>query len=651
LDAQRAKLIIRDGIATDITHENTALTLAHRMFAGLAVVGLVTFGCTSCVGFSPGPLTIHAVSDPTPAPLQALTLSVSGLGSGPVSVQISGRDGFVSTATAISAVGSSVVIAVPFAGDPKTGAVSPGPVRVVLKQAGAASAAFPFTIANLPSFGGTPSLPLGTVSHAFLAYQALQLGQRINELQAGSIKLGHIAAISTDIAATQRQLHWTLASIADISRISRHPTSVITGDHLPNGTPVSFGRQSVAMMDSIFGQYMLAEFGSVVPHTSAARIGQPGSITLTAATSADQLSLLERITKYITAAGDAYDTTKQIQRSDNWVDSTVAVTKGALAYLALAKDSPLSELTGAFFSIADIGASGLTTALDLGNLYYDTTYSNSNDAVQRDEVILQGDQAKLMETSWNTLVSTLSIGLLKGVTGEGAAGSYQIGGMGVLASDWVHGAASVASDATEAIAKQFDYANPMGNGFAVYPGNFPTSFDSTSLCCFGPSSVSTLQDEHGGYEEIVPLYVTATDYFHMRLTDVNPLTGTQLSHHFVDLWGLNTGKPFSTPTPILRAPPPVRTPPVGASGPYNIPAGTYDISYCTYGSCRDGGHFPASAILSAIGCFNSSGTTCVFVVNKPYNGTRLVGTATTTSCSPGSPCGVNVTTWTITRVG
>ena len=104
-------------------------------------------------------------------------------------------------------------------------------------------------------------------------------------------------------------------------------------------------------------------------------------------------------------------------------------------------------------------------------------------------------------------------------------------------------------------------------------------------------------------------------------------------------------KPPVTPKPTAGG---VKLPP---GFPNNVPNGTYDISYCTYGSCRDGGHFPASAIASTIACNNGGGTTCVFKVTKPFNGVSFVGNATTTTCSPGSPCGVNDTTWTVTKVG
>jgi hypothetical protein len=108
-------------------------------------------------------------------------------------------------------------------------------------------------------------------------------------------------------------------------------------------------------------------------------------------------------------------------------------------------------------------------------------------------------------------------------------------------------------------------------------------------------------------------------------------------------------KPPVTPKPATPKPIPsgVNLPP---GFPNNVPNGTYDISYCSYGTCRDGGHFPASAIATTIACNNGGGTTCVFKVTKPFNGVSFVGNATTTSCSPGSPCGVNDTTWTVTKV-
>jgi hypothetical protein len=113
----------------------------------------------------------------------------------------------------------------------------------------------------------------------------------------------------------------------------------------------------------------------------------------------------------------------------------------------------------------------------------------------------------------------------------------------------------------------------------------------------------------------------------------------------IGAWPRPSYTPSSPPSPISTY---VDLP---AGYPTNVPNGSYNISYCTYGQCTNGGDFPASSIASSIGCVSSGDTTCVIRTQQSFNGTSFVVVATKTTTTPGAPPAENVTTWTVKKVG
>jgi hypothetical protein len=521
---------------------------------------------TGCVSPATGSLTILSASSLNPAPLTVDTLKVQGLTPNSLLlVHISNGNGLNQTDTALSeSADGQVAIAIPFDLNPKAGILTPGPVTVSLVQNGQQSPPFQLSIGDLPTYT-SPDLPLGSISHAYLIYSGLLLGRRINELQAIGIKFQQ--NLRESIAPLQQQLALTLAAAQEVAKISANPALVIGGDHLANGQAVTFNRATVQTMDSIFGEYLIEQFGHLVPQPAAASApGGPGDIILVAYSETAVIAVLKELKTYIDLGPNAYYTAKDIQKSDNWTENNLALLKGAVTFFDQAYPKVLDTEVGALLSIFDIAASADNAALDLGALMVDSYYGNDPVSLRQDLAELQSDQLKLWESSWGTF----SFGFLQGTTAANADGPFKGKNLGVALSveaKWLLGFNDEAI--TAVTAGLFKNPFPARAGIATYQGTTTLPLDSTGLCCMGaaPNTLSGLNDVSGKFELLVPQGVAGVDYSYLTQTERDPITGALL---FQEAIGLSEGPGGSevpgravppTPLPVVTQPRPVVTQP------------------------------------------------------------------------------------------
>ena len=112
-------------------------------------------------------------------------------------------------------------------------------------------------------------VPLGTISRAFLNYQAIILGQSINAQQAISLlpSAGN-PDNATLLADMKTQLLNIIKARNDIDRVvSDNSVSISIGTTPTAGLPLSFDVNSVTMMDRVLAQYLLAgtNNGTILP--------------------------------------------------------------------------------------------------------------------------------------------------------------------------------------------------------------------------------------------------------------------------------------------------------------------------------------------------------------------------------------------------
>ena len=520
----------------------------------------------SACGSSQASSSVTSVSNGSPFPLSGITVHVGTLSGSKATVHFTSKSGLNLTQDAIRiAKPDGVVVGVPFDFNSKTGQLTSEPVSMVITQDGHSTPSYTLNIQGLPSFA-SKDLPLGSISHAYLVYDALLLGHRLSELQAADIKLGTNSTAA--ITSLQDRITRTLKARDDIDRISANPSLVLGGDKMPDGTPATFDKTSVETMDGIFEVYLLQQFGSVIhPKTATTQSltvnGVPSQIIFASSHSGPvaelggpvaELAELVAIKEGLEVAKTAFETGHEIQKSDNWLDYGEAVVKGGAGFLDIVRQSQVAEQLGAAFAIVDIAHGIKDSAHDLGSMYVDSVNGGDPKALAQDQANLQNDRLKTFDAS----VNVLSVGILKGTSNDDPNAAVHVLGLGLALSDEVSAVAGFNEDqASTSVAGHIKNPFPRNDGFSTLDGTAGISnaqgnsatLDSTVLCCFGSDSaeVGTLADPMGNYETFAPQQVTGVDYTQTKVYSVDPITGVHLAEQAVDLSGINVGAPVEIP--------------------------------------------------------------------------------------------------------
>lgn len=258
-------------------------SLNRRAFLAQAAAAAASTVLWSCGGggSSPTPsptptptpqLSIASITPNNPTALTPITVQVTGLDTTkPFTVTIGGQ-----AQTPMHATGSTIVLTTPLNVDATAGTTAPLSTTLSVTQNGG-TASSPLQTTDLPQLSDL-GVPLGTISRAFLNYQAIILGQSINAQQAISLlpQAGN-PNNATLIAHLQIQLLNVIRARNDIDRIVNNNATVIPIGITPTAQlPLQFDQNSVAMMDRVFAQYLWAgtSNGTVLPQVRARKSGK-----------------------------------------------------------------------------------------------------------------------------------------------------------------------------------------------------------------------------------------------------------------------------------------------------------------------------------------------------------------------------------------
>jgi hypothetical protein len=219
-------------------------------------------------------LAVSSFSTTSPTPLTPIYISTVGINpSAPLVIQFSDGSGFSLSEQPIRVTSDgTVVAAVPLYIPSGSAQPTSGSVTVILTQSGQSTAAAGLTIQNLPSVVSYGT-QLGDISEAFLDFQEMEIGRRINELQAYQALPGNTVDTSQAQAALQTSLTGFIEARSDVDQVYATNSVVISAATLPDGTAVQFDQTSLDMMDRVIGVY-LNEIAPIVlspPPGSAAR--------------------------------------------------------------------------------------------------------------------------------------------------------------------------------------------------------------------------------------------------------------------------------------------------------------------------------------------------------------------------------------------
>src|SRR5579871_3178106 len=278
----------------------------------------------------PKPPAFRIVSLPSTqfATLGTVDVGVAGLRSGGgVTVSFSGG-GFSTTDTPVAVNGGTVTLAVPLYVDPGTHQIASGSVSLVIHQGSRATPARSVTIQELPALSSY-GLRLGDISHAFLVWDALMLGQRINELQAEQQLTGFDA--SDALATLTEQLRATLLARNDVDRIYTDPTTVIADGVAADGSPLQVDAGTQDLMDRVLAVYLLNELGpsARVRHAARTLAVRAGHRT---PTRADDLAAIKDLLESTATARGLVNDLANAQNEGNLLHGVVAIGKAAAEF-------------------------------------------------------------------------------------------------------------------------------------------------------------------------------------------------------------------------------------------------------------------------------------------------------------------------------
>jgi uncharacterized protein (TIGR03437 family) len=228
-------------------------------------------------------LAVTSLSTTSPTSLTPLYIETVGLDTAAaITIHFSNNAGFSFTEQPIRvASDGTVVAAVPLYYDASTYKVGPGTVSMVLTQGKQSTLPIIIAIQDLPSVSSYGTKP-GQISHAFLVYEALLIGRRLNELQAYQVIPGNKVDTSQAQTSLRALLNSFIEARSDVDYVSANQNLVISGGTHSNGFPIQFDQNSLDLMDRIIGQH-LSQIATVVSSvTQLASLPSGGTSRLSA---------------------------------------------------------------------------------------------------------------------------------------------------------------------------------------------------------------------------------------------------------------------------------------------------------------------------------------------------------------------------------
>jgi hypothetical protein len=244
----------QDGVNRRVFIEGTALFLTSTLLPSCGGSGSST--STSTLTPPATGLTLSSVSTSTPMALTPVTVNLGGFdASAPFTVSLSDPSGNQIAQVPISVQNGAIVIVAPLQISAATGNTSAWETTLTVSQNGV-TVSSPLSISDIPQLSDY-GVSLGAITRAFYIFQEITLGASINAQQAIAALPRSTVSNSALLGNLQAQLNNVIFARNDIDRIITDNTLQIPVGTAPDGTSISFGANSVGMMDRVIGQYLL----------------------------------------------------------------------------------------------------------------------------------------------------------------------------------------------------------------------------------------------------------------------------------------------------------------------------------------------------------------------------------------------------------
>jgi hypothetical protein len=262
--------------------EHVFLPLVRRATAALLSASVLA-GCQGggsaaprfYTGVPAPPFSATSVDNGSPMAFTPIYVKTKGVNpSKPVSATFTAASGFTETLSAVRiGADGTVVVPAPLPRDPKSGATGAATVSMVLKQQNQTTQPITLNVQDIPQLSdyGTN---LGVISRTYYNYLEMALGQQLGELRAlQTSPINHVDTTKEQSDVT-KLLQSVIRSRNDIDRVMTNNSLSISAGSV-NGTPITFDRNALTMMDRVIGVYLL-NMGPVYqpPGTSTSRSGR-----------------------------------------------------------------------------------------------------------------------------------------------------------------------------------------------------------------------------------------------------------------------------------------------------------------------------------------------------------------------------------------
>lgn len=541
---------------------------------------------------NPTPLSIISISPTNPTALTPIAVQLSGFDpTKPFTVAFGGQS---QTPIRVDSSSGAIIIAAPANIDATTGATASLSTNLSVSQNGN-TASSPIQISDMPQLSDL-GVPLGTISRAFLNYQAIVLGQSINAQQAISLlpKAGN-PNNATLLANLKLQLLNVILARNDIDRVvSNNTVSIPIGTTPTAGLPLSFDVNSVTMMDRVLAQYLLAgtNNGTIVPQVKTSRRYKHGLKVnfLASGGSAFWTTLTQAINTESGAVSYLSNLQTQAAKDSSTFDrllSTVSayssyVTAGAtLLSLAAGATAAAPILAGAATLAAITGF--VCGSLAMGNDYYNlftSVYALASNQPGASAANIESAFASLAADGVTTYLNAEGLGGLLGANASvspGLLNSIYTDIFKATADSATLGAAQLAVSTDNLLAQQIisaDSNTAASSIQSVSPSDFGLV---TGMCTISnsqgpilsglsgvgagdngsaPDALTSIAAPDGSYELVLPLGSPDLTYNAMDAVAFDPVdlydpsinTLTVLDSSVVDLSGINPNTPITGPS-------------------------------------------------------------------------------------------------------
>lgn len=544
-------------------------------------------------------LAISALSTSSPVALTPMTVTASGIDpSSPITLTFSDGAGFSVTESPIRVDTSGsgmMIVAVPLYVNPTTGATGADTVSLVLKQGSQSSPPVTVDIQDLPtvaSYGATP----GQISHQALIFEAMVMGQRLNQLQAFAGLPGNTVDTTAAQSALKNLLTPILNARSDVDSVISDPSTVISGGvSTASGSPVQFDATALDTMDRINGVFLSNVMN--LSSTSAAVRGRTpilnsdlkGKQKGEKARSEDSelsawingIGLVTNLASYEESMLTSLSSGQSFS-SYSVSDYATALSKTIGTSLSTAgtfiPGNKLLGISGAVFSaLPTIG-----TALGNDTAWVQGWVSGDSALMDASQTEMNKGQADAWTMTADLTAAVLGTSSIKDVYKDTAAGASTILDMVALVNQTEAAGKYAAINLQSVPISDTTPPSSPSQGIGIVQGsiNIPNSTGQSGLdlCCFNDLGITGIVDANGNYESFVPLGAANTDYQNLTVDGTDPLSGAILATETVDLSGLDSTTPITIPT---------LAPPTTAPGAGDY-VGTCNLVVSAYTCCSDG---------------------------------------------------------------